>query len=259
MAIALLASGCQLGFDPTTVSSYYGLDGSGGANASSKPHSSPESSERAPEPSNRPVRVRKIPRPDLHVGDSCRSSEPGKVCLALKYVVYRDPEDGQAIEDEKAVLRNLEAINRLWSPCEVQFQIDSYHAIVPSEHQLRYRTANYSELQDIRKRFQSDRELLIVTTGNWDRSGSLGNSWANAWTMLPGPGGDLYGAILERRVGATPNVAAHELGHYLSLDHVDDQKFLMSPLLSENSIRLSRDECRSARWAVRAFWKKMMR
>lgn len=183
-------------------------------------------------------------------------SAPGPLCLALRYVVYRDSY-GAPVETEKEAASNIDAVNRIWRECGIQFQVDRYEAVVPSEHRLRYRTAEYGELEEIRRRFRTEKELLVVTTGDWDRSGSLGMSWANAWTNLPGEPN--LGAILESSVSGHANVLAHELGHYLSLDHASDSRDLMSPVIFPGSVRLSREQCDSARWAARAFWKRMLR
>jgi hypothetical protein len=170
--------------------------------------------------------------------------------------VYQAP-GGDPIETDRDVLDGLHEVNQLWGECGIHFQIDHYQTIAPEREQLRYRTADYAELNRIRRKFMDDRTLLVVTTGPWDRSGSLGNTGANAWTNMPGE--DLLGAVIEKPVSRDSNVLAHELGHYLSLGHVADPRGLMHALIYSDSRRLSGEECESARWAAHAFWKKMIR
>jgi hypothetical protein len=178
------------------------------------------------------------------------------LCLGIKYVSYVDRR-GDEVESELGAIRDVEFANQLWRECGIQFQLDQYQNIRPQEYQLSYRTRNYDELNQIRSTFAQPGELLVVATGAWDRSGSLGNSWANAWTNLPGE--RLYGVVLEQNVSDYPQILAHELGHYLSLDHSRDARSLMYPIVSRYSARLSRQECRSARWAARTYWREMMR
>jgi hypothetical protein len=192
--------------------------------------------------------------PGSVVGDSCA---PGtNICLGLKYVVYQDA-TGDPIETDRDAIDNVRDVNSLWRDCGIQFQIERYVPIDPASENLRYRTAHHSELNQIRRKFMDDRTLLVVMTGAWDRSGSLGNTWANAWTNLPGE--KVYGSVLERSVSKNPGILAHELGHYLSLDHVSDQSDLMNPIIYRTSTQLRPGQCESARWAAKYFWSKMTR
>src|SRR5262249_9447959 len=117
-------------------------------------------------------------------GEVCKNSS-GTICLGLKYVVYENPR-GIPVESDREALDNVRNINQLWHDCGIQFQIDRYQEIKPDQEQLRYRTANYGELDEIRSKFMDDETLLVVMTGTWDRRGSLGTSFANAWTNMPG-------------------------------------------------------------------------
>lgn len=190
------------------------------------------------------------------VGPTCRSSDSAKLCLALKYVVYKDSA-GASVVSEAEAIQNLVAINGVWASCNLGFQIDEFAAIRPEDHGLRYRTSNYPELDDIRSEFGSPKALLVTTTGAWDRTGSLGNTGANAWTSLPSSGP--FGAILERNVGTYPNIIGHELGHYLNLLHASDAANLMNAVIYTTSIKLSSAQCNTARSAARAFWSAMLR
>ena len=178
------------------------------------------------------------------------------LCLGLKYVVYDDPNSAPVVSPDDSV-KNIQEINSIWSQCKIAFQIDEYLPVNPSDYGLGYNTSSMDELDPIRKAFQEDAMLVVVTTGVWDRTGSLGSTAANAWTSMPGE--DFLGVVLESAVGTYSNIIAHELGHYLSLDHVSDGADLMNPIIYQNSMDLSSSQCRKSQLAIRNYWKKMIR
>jgi hypothetical protein len=161
------------------------------------------------------------------------------------------------VEDENGVTEDLAQVNSIWKQCGIQFQVEDYSTVLPSDYELSYRTRNYEDLDEIRETFQDSNHLLVVYTGPWDRSGSIGATGANAWTNLPGE--QLYGSILESRVARFAPILAHELGHYLSLGHVSQAGALMQPIVSPHSDGLSDSECDAAHWAAAHFWTKMLR
>ena len=55
------------------------------------------------------------------------------------------------------------------------------------------------------------------------------------------------GAVLEAEVADNSNIVAHELGHYLNLDHVSDQTNLMNPVIYGYSKGLSENQCEEMR------------
>jgi hypothetical protein len=73
------------------------------------------------------------------------------------------------------------------------------------------------------------------------------------------PGGPPYGAILEQPVGTFPNIVAHELGHYMNLDHVSDTSDLMNPIIYSTSTSIYPSQCNTTRSADNYFWTKMLR
>ena len=190
------------------------------------------------------------------VGPSCRSEDTEKLCLGVKYVVYKD-DNGTPVVPEQDAVDNIVGINSVYGQCGVGFQIDQYTAIDPVDFGLRYRTATYRELDDIRKALGDDTKILLVTTGSWDRTGTLGNTSANAWTSLPD--GDPYGAILEKPVGKFSNIIAHELGHYMNLLHLNDRNNLMNPIIYTASTKLSDAQCKGIREAASQYWSRMLR
>ena len=174
----------------------------------------------------------------------------------MKYVSYEN-DSGSAIVDQATTLANLQTINQLWGQCNIAFQIDTVQAVNPSQSGLEFSPANTSELDDIRSAYADNKTLLVVTTGTWNRSGSLGSTPANAWTAMPG--GGPYGSVLEQPVGNYGNIVAHELGHYLNLDHVSDTSDLMNPIIYANSTSLYPSQCNTARSAANYFWTSMLR
>lgn len=191
------------------------------------------------------------------VGDSCRSSDPEHLCLGVKYVVYLDSAKSAPVVTRDQAVKNIRQINSVWAQCKLGFQIDQYVVANPADYRLAFATANNADLTDIRRYFGDDRTLLVATTGRWDRSGTLGKTSANAWTSMPGSGP--YGSVLESAVGTFANIIAHELGHYLDLEHVSDASDLMNPIIYDNSIKLTQAECDTARETATDFWKAMLR
>jgi hypothetical protein len=190
------------------------------------------------------------------VGAGCSSSDPNKMCVALKYVAYLDSTGTPTVTQAQAI-SNVSAMNEIYAQCNIAFQIDEYKAVDAASLGLTYQTANLSELDKIRAALENETTLLIVTTGTWNRSGTLGNTGANAWTNMPG--GDVFGAILERPVATYSNIVAHEIGHYLNLDHVSSTSDLMSPIIYDYSTTLTSSQCSTMRSAVNYFWPKMKR
>jgi hypothetical protein len=189
------------------------------------------------------------------LGTSCSSDDPNKICLAVSFVAYS--KDGKEVVTEAQAEQDIQGINKVWEQCGVAFELDKYAAVNPVDYKLDYNTRNQADLDDVRRAFMDNETLLVTVTGTWDRTGTLGNTGANAWTSMPGEG--IYGAILEDTVGTFSNIIGHELGHYLSLDHVSDTSNLMNPVIYDSSIQLSQDQCNSARAAAGSYWKAMQR
>lgn len=188
------------------------------------------------------------------VGDRCHSDDPAFICLALRYVVYKDS-TGAPIISEQDAASNVTSINGVWKKCNIGFEIDDYTSDNPVDHGLAYQTSTFGELDTIRNTYGDDGMLLVTTTGTW--TGALGNNPANAWTAMPG--GGPYGAVLERPVAKYPNIIAHEIGHYLNLLHVNDNNALMNPTIYTYSTQISPQQCATARAAAQGYWSKMVR
>jgi hypothetical protein len=202
------------------------------------------------------------PNPNLHgspdiTRDACgrdlRHGDP--LCLGVKYVAYESIAELPALSQEEA-RTNLASINRLWEKCDIFFHLAEYQSVRPADLGLNESPAESIEMTEIRKVFEDDARLLIVTTEDWNRTGTLGATGANAWTAMPGS--FPYGVVLEQSVGTFANIIAHELGHYLGLDHSSDKTSLMSPLIYEDSVSLTAADCASARETIRDYWAQML-
>lgn len=190
------------------------------------------------------------------IGESCSSGDPNKLCLAIRYVAYQNGGGDPTVSESEAI-ENIRKVNRVWEACEIQFQIDEYIPVAPGDYDLKYRTANSSELSAIRRAFASARALLVTTTGAWDRAGTLGRTGANAWTSMPGAGP--FGVVMEEPVATYSNIIGHELGHYLNLGHTSDKANLMNPIIYTSSTKIYQSQCTEARSAAAFFWKRMLR
>lgn len=196
-----------------------------------------------------------VPAGSAVVGDGCHATDGKTICLGLKYVSYKNSSNVAVVSQANAI-SNLKTMNQLFKQCGIQFQIDKYLAVNPEEDHLDYATSSSGELDTIRSTYQDDSTLLIVTTGSW--SGSLGSGSANAWTQMPGSLGP-FGAILEASVSTYANIIAHEVGHYLNLDHESNNSNLMSPVIYSSSTELDASQCSIARAAADDYWQKMQR
>lgn len=179
------------------------------------------------------------------------------VCVGVKMVAYQDGVDDGATLSEEQALANLAVTNQIWQPCGIRFQVEIYQVTTPGTLGLSLNPSQTNELPIIRESFEDPERFLVVVTGSWNRSGSLGNTGANAWASMPGnlP----YGVIIEKPVASEGNIVAHELGHYLGLGHSDDANNLMSPLIYENSVNLGESDCMLAHSTLRSHWQAMLR
>jgi hypothetical protein len=194
--------------------------------------------------------------PDSRTSQECQKDDPTRLCLAIKYVVYKDSHDRVLISEEQA-RKNVASLNAFYERCGIGFDLAEFLSVRPEDHGLRFRLSSYPELDRSREAFADPRKLLIVTTGPWDRTGPIGNTGANAWTRLPG--GGPHGAILESPVGKFPNIIAHEIGHYLNLMHVDEPTSLMNKIIYAKSAQISDEQCQTARQTVTSHWRLALR
>jgi hypothetical protein len=188
------------------------------------------------------------------IGETCHSNDSSKICLSLRYVTYKNS-SGNAVVSEAETLSNLADINDVWSQCGIAFEIGEYLAVDPTDYGLVYNTSSMSSLSTVRGKFEVADKLLVVSTGTW--AGTLGSGAANAWTTMPGSSPS--GVVLEAPVATYPNIIAHELGHYLNLDHYNSSTDVMSPVIYSNSTQLTDSQCKAARSAAAYYWAAMNR
>lgn len=208
------------------------------------------------DPNSPPPSPPTIPPGPSVVGTSCQPGDAQNSCIGLKYVVYKDSK-GTPVVSQAEAISNLETINNIWSQCKIAFQIEEFLAVDPTQDGLVFNTANDSDLDQIRKTYDDTTHFLLVTTGKWNRAGTLGNTGANAWANMPGD--ILAGVVMESPVGTYPNIIAHELGHYLNLDHLGNSANLMNPIIYDTSTSLSSSQCSAAKSAIKAYWQAMLR
>jgi hypothetical protein len=204
-----------------------------------------------------PAEIPFTSHPRASFGPACPAAADGAppmICLGLRYVAYAETPDAPVVTGRGA-LDNVAAINRIFAPCAMGFQIDEYLPVHAEDFGLRHAPASLGEVSAIRAAFASPASLLVVTTGGW--TGTLGAGAANAWTTLPGS--PPYGAVLEAAFGDYPNLIAHELAHYLNLDHVADPANLLNPVIYSDSTQLTGEQCRAMRAAATVFWPAQIR
>ena len=167
--------------------------------------------------------------------------------LGLHYYSYLTAGGKPVLSEEKA-RSVVDDVNRLYSQCKVQFKLEAYDATDPNRNGLGYRPSKMTDLDSIRATLADHHRLVVIATGPWDNSGGLGSDGANAWTMMPGD--EPEGSVLEAKVVANGHLLAHELGHYLDLDHQAGRDNLMNPVIYPDSNHLSEVQCIQARHAA---------
>ncbi len=183
--------------------------------------------------------------------ESCRTKDSEHLCIGIKYVAYKS-ETGAPSATQAEALQLTRNMNKVWAQCNIAFQLETYQAVIASDHGLTYNTAGFGDQDNIRAAFMDDTRFVIVATGPWNR----GNN-AVAWTQAPG--GGRYGVVADKEVATDTNVIAHELGHYMSLDHVSDSGNLLSPVVYPASRGLDTSQCAAARDSATSYWTHMLR
>ena len=213
--------------------------------------SPPHSPTAAPPAAISPQTIVSPSAPEKPAAESCRNKDPEHLCIGLKYVAYKSAEGVPTATPAEALQLTL-AMNAVWSQCGIAFQLERYQAVDPVEKGLLYNTGGFGDQDAIRAAFDDDIRFVIIATGPWNR----GNNTV-AWTQAPG--GAHYGVVADQGVATDANVMAHELGHYLSLDHVQNPADLMSPVVYPNSNSLDPSQCAAARNSGLNYWPHMSR
>jgi hypothetical protein len=186
---------------------------------------------------------------------SCHSADPTMSCIALKTVQYT--QNGNAVSTASAAIANVQTMNTIWAPCNISYMIEDFEQLDPNQYGLNFNPSDMTEMDNIRQALQNTNQLLQVTTGTWNRSGTLGQNTANAWTAMPG--GFPVGSVFEQSVAYFGNIYAHEVGHYLDLYHVPDTSDVMNATIFYSSTQLTAAQCSTAKLAIQAYWPAMLR
>lgn len=157
--------------------------------------------------------------------------------LALKFVEFFQ-EDGNPALTEKNVHELVAKINPYFQSCKIRFQMEDYRALDSKSYGLSYTIQSAKEMKKLRKPFDDSRYLVVINTQKWDHD-KMGSP--NAWTAMPGEFPS--GIVMEAPVASYPGLVAHELGHYLNLNHVSNVKNLMNPIIYKSSEFFTPEQC----------------
>lgn len=159
--------------------------------------------------------------------------------LAVKFVEFKDSSGNVPLTQDQAA-QVVNGINQMYAQCGMAVKLDQYQQVDPASLKLPSGLASMDQLDPIRSAFDDPKELVVINTGAWDH-GSMGS--ANAWTAMPGQ--NPSGAVIEGPVASDAPIVAHELGHYLGLDHVSNQADMMNPIIYPTSILITQDQCQT--------------
>ncbi len=177
--------------------------------------------------------------------------------LALKFVELISPATGETALTPNEAVQLIQGANRFLKNCGIELLLERFEAAPVSDYQVPYEIDSFSEFNAIRKAFQDPRRLLVVHTGQWDHH-SLGQ--AQAWTPLPSLDPQMpRGTVIEEGVAEHAGLAAHEIAHALGLEHFEDQKNLMNPILGKNSTHLEPHQCARMKNQSLKLWRQAIR
>jgi hypothetical protein len=132
----------------------------------------------------------------------------------------------------------LAGINRVWSQCNVGFQLEVFQTVDPTTLGLPYSPNWETQADAIREAFKDNSRFVVVGVGPWNVS-------TIAVSLMPGSG--LHGTIVDQQYANNPLTVGHELGHYQGLYHVSDTTNLMNPYIGTSAEILDASQCSSAR------------
>jgi hypothetical protein len=162
----------------------------------------------------------------------------GTIKLAVRIIGLTD-DQGKTTLNQQSAAQLLQAVNQEYrqNSCGIEFDFQSFQAANPQDMGLEYNTSSLSDLDRYRSQFDDGKSLLIVNTGKWAPSMAP----ANAWTAMPGE--SPMGSVFEASVAGYPQIVAHELGHYLGLNHVSDDHNMMNPVIESYSTQITPEQC----------------
>lgn len=180
--------------------------------------------------------------------------------IAVHYVAFKD--SAGAVISEATAKQMLGEASQKWAQCNISFALEKYDAIDPSSIGAQISPANYSELDFMREKLQTNSDLLVIATASWNRSGDLGNTGSNCFSSFPGD--EAEGIVCEAGVLTNSLLLSHEVGHWLNLIHTDDPNAdyvddttaanasvnLMSHFVSPSNNQLTPGQCARARSSI---------
>jgi hypothetical protein len=164
----------------------------------------------------------------------------GTMTLALKFVEFT--QGGKPVATQDTINKVVAGINQLYAQCNLKVKAEQVTQVDPAQYGLTYSESSMDVMEKIRTPFDDAKYLVVTDTGAWDHA-AMGP--ANAWTAMPGQSPS--GAVLESLVADNGNITAHELGHYLNLDHVSDESNMMNPIIYDASTHITSAQCQEMR------------
>ena len=171
-------------------------------------------------------------------GISCTSSDPNKICLGVKVIVFKNSQ-GVAVVDSSKMEAAIAQANTVWSFCNIGFQMEQFSPIDPSAYGLTYDISDsLTFLYDFVNRFKTINQLIFGISGPWSEI-HLG------WTFISP--GDPLGLVLNPKEVSRPYTLAHEIGHYIGLSHYGNSQNVMSSTDNGGIQILEQIQCQTAR------------
>lgn len=171
---------------------------------------------------------------------SAISATEASMVLAAKFVEYMDPSTGAPVLSFEQAAILVDGVNKIYNQCGIKIKLDQYQTLDPATQSLPFSLSFMPDLDPIRKHFDDPHEIVVVNTGPWNHA-TIGT--ANAWTAMPGD--QPAGAVIESTVATDAPVVAHELGHYLGLDHMKLATNAMNPIIYGDSTKFETWQCES--------------
>jgi hypothetical protein len=179
----------------------------------------------------------------------CVSTDANHMCIGLKLVTYKDS-SGTPTVNSAAAVTLVNGINKIWSACNIAFQMEQYDPVDPTTVGMSYGSGSENELTSIRQQYSDQTTMLVTVTGPWTGK-------TIAWTAMPG--GGPFGTIVDSQYGQNPMTVGHELGHYMGLYHISDSSNLMNPYIGSDTSALNTSQCNTARQTNTSYWQRMLR
>lgn len=145
----------------------------------------------------------------------------------------------------------LSAVNQIWNQCGIQFQVNSYQEVEAPKIGMKTLPKGEGDLGKIAealnpKGFHTG--IPFTVSGKWDFYDSTvnGTLFGLGWVFVNNQGVDHIGAMVDdQRLKSATGIliAAHELGHTLSLPHNN----LKNNLMGDGKGFFTPEQCAQAR------------